>query len=125
MQRGDTFLMPAGPQGFEHLWIFVTDPDTDTNEAVIVSVTTLRNAADQTVILRRGDHGFIRHDSAVYFGDARIIDATKVDSDISEGRLRAHDPCSATLIGEIASGLLCSSFTPKKILTFLRLIRHP
>ena len=113
MQRGDTVLMPAGSQGYPHLWIIATDPDPRSHLAVIVSLTTLRHAADQTVVLRKGEHEFIRHDSAVHFGDSRIIDVRKL------GRYSNHKPCSAALVGEILCGLRASPFTPKKILNFL------
>ena len=113
MQRGDTVLMPAGPRRSLHLWIIATDPDPQSNLAVIVSVTTLRHAADQTVVLRKGDHQFIQHDSAVYFGDSRIIDVSRLKE------YPNHKPCSAALADEILSGLRASPFTPKKILNFL------
>src|ERR1017187_7893408 len=59
MDCGDTFLMPApGGVATPHLWIVVTQPDPQTHLCAIVSVTTLRNSKDQTVILRLGDHPF-------------------------------------------------------------------
>ncbi len=75
MDCGDTFFMPApGGAATPHLWIIVTQPDPQTHECAIVSVTTLRNSKDQTVILRVGDHPFIRHDSTIFYGDAMIVD---------------------------------------------------
>lgn len=70
MECGDTFLMPApGGIATPHLWIVVTEPDPVSNLCGIVSVTTLRNSKDQTVILRVGDHPFIRHESTIFYGD--------------------------------------------------------
>ncbi len=64
MDCGDTFLMPApGVGATPHLWIIISQPDPRTYHCAIVSVTTLRNSKDQTVILRVGDHPFIRHDN--------------------------------------------------------------
>ena len=78
MDCGDTFLMPApGGVATPHLWIVVTQPDPQTHLCAIVSVTTLRNSKDQPVILRRGDHPFIRHDSTIFYGDAMIVDALR------------------------------------------------
>src|SRR2546421_8813104 len=77
MECGDTFLMPApGGQVTPHLWIVITQPDPQTHECAIVSVTTLRNSKDQTVILRVGDHCFIRHDSTIFYGDAMLWSAS-------------------------------------------------
>src|ERR1035438_10358093 len=70
MRCGDTLLIPAPGMGVTpHLWIIATEPVTDTQLCVIVNVTTLRNSRDQTVMLRKGDHPFITHDSAIFYGD--------------------------------------------------------
>ena len=112
MQRGDTFLAPAGPQGWSHLWIVATEPLSTTTQAVIVSITTLRNAVDQTTILREGDHPFIEHDSPVHFGDAQIVLGSKIDSRIASGETENHACCTDKLIDEIEEGLWASPFTP-------------
>jgi hypothetical protein len=54
MKYGDTFLMPAPGISTRtpHLWIVVTDPTPEENTVVIVSLTTLRKQAEQTVVLR-------------------------------------------------------------------------
>jgi len=67
MDCGDTFLMPApGGRITPHLWIVITTPDPVTHLCGIVSVTTLRNSKDQTIILQPGDHPFIRHQSTIF-----------------------------------------------------------
>src|ERR1039457_3145863 len=55
MDCGDTFLMPApGGIAIPHLWIVVTQPNAQTHLCAIVSVTTLRNSKDQTLMPERG-----------------------------------------------------------------------
>ena len=71
-----------------HLWMIFTQPDPQIYECVIVSVTTLRDSKDQTVILRTGDHPFIRHDSTIFYGDAMIVDARRLDSEMAAGLAR-------------------------------------
>jgi len=84
MDCGDTFLMPApGGRATPHLWIVVTTPDPATRECAIVSVTTLRNSKDQTIILRPGDHPFIRHDSTIFYGDGMIVDVRNLERDLA------------------------------------------
>ena len=86
MRCGDTFLMPApgiGPT--PHLWVVITDPDDDDGRCVIVSVTTLRHGVDQTVFLSPGDHPFIRHRSVIYYIDARMVSAQKIDAEAGIG----------------------------------------
>ena len=119
MNRGDTFLLPAGPQRWPHLWIVVTDPHFSTTETVVVSVTTLRNSADQTLVLRRGDHPFIQHDSVVHYEDSRSYLGSQIDSLIDSGEVQRHYACTYKLIDEIEAGLRNSPFTPQKVLRFL------
>lgn len=119
MQRGDSFLLAARPQQWLHLWIVATEPLPATTETVVVSVTTLRNAADQTVVLRKGDHPFIQHDSVVRYGSAQIFLGSKIDSEIETGATKSHARCTEDLIDEIEEGLWASPFTPNKILRFM------
>ena len=109
--------MAAGPQGSLHLWIIATEPVND--RAVIVSVTTLRHNVDQTVVLQKGDHPFVNHQSAVFFGDSKIVNATMLAEQVANGSVSNHHPCDTRLIDEIGMGLRASPFTPKKILNFL------
>ena len=86
MECGDTFLMPApGGVATPHLWIVITEPNPSSNLCGIVSVTTLRNSKDQTIILRVGDHPFIRHESTIFYGDAMIVDARRLENEILAG----------------------------------------
>ena len=117
MDCGDTFLMPApGGAATPHLWIIVTQPDPQTQECAIVSVTTLRNSKDQTVILRVGDHPFIRHDSTIFYGDAMIVDARRLEAEIAAGLALVREKCSPTTLKLVQDGVAVSPFTRPKIL---------
>jgi len=121
MDCGDTFLMPApGGVATPHLWIVVTQPDPQTHLCAIVSVTTLRNSKDQTVILRPGDHPFVRHDSTVFYGDAMIVDALRLESEIAAGLALVREGCSKAILKLLQDGVVASPFTRPKILRFCR-----
>jgi hypothetical protein len=121
MDCGDTFLMPApGGLATPHLWIVVTQPDPATHLCVIVSVTTLRNSKDQTVILHPGDHPFIRHDSTIFYGDAMIVDAERVENEIAAGLALAKEKCPNATLKLVQDGIGASPFTRPKILRFCR-----
>jgi hypothetical protein len=119
MQRGDTILLPVGPQRWLHLWIVCTRPLPVTTEAVVVGVTTLRNDADQTVLLAKGDHPFIKHDSVVRYSDARIYRCSKILAQVKSGSIETDCRCTDELIDQIEEGIWSSPFTPKKILRFM------
>lgn len=46
---------------------------------VIVSITTVRRGAEQTVALRKGERPFIDRDSSVCYADARLVGARELD----------------------------------------------
>lgn len=77
IKRGDAVLMPKYADATPHMWIVLTAPDAN-NDVVIVNVTSLKNHADQTTILKVGDHPYIKHDSVVLYADARIVPAIPV-----------------------------------------------
>jgi hypothetical protein len=117
----DTFLMPApGGIATPHLWIVVTQPDAETNLCAIVSVTTLRNSKDQTVILRPGDHPFIRHESTIFYGDAMIVDERRLRSEIAAGLALAREKCPSATLKLVQDGVAASPFTRPKFLRFCR-----
>jgi hypothetical protein len=121
MDCGDTFLMPApGGVATPHLWIVVTQPDPQTHLCAIVSVTTLRNSKDQTVILRPGDHPFIRRDSTIFYGDAMIVDALRLESETAAGLALVREGCSKAILKLLQDGVVASPFTRPKILRFCR-----
>jgi hypothetical protein len=124
MRCGDTFLMSPRSNFELHLWIIITDVDKDSGLVAIVSLTTLRHNVDQTLILRKGDHPFVEHESAVYFTDARLAELKGIDAHVTAGTIRPHQPCSATLLKEIQQGALACDLTPHKVLLFCRRLLH-
>jgi hypothetical protein len=121
MDCGDTFLMPApGGMVTPHLWIIITQPDPATHLCAIVSVTTLRESKDQTVILRVGDHPFVRHDSAIFYRGAMIADSTRIGGEIAAGLALAREKCTAATLKLVQDGVGASPFTPPKILRFCK-----
>jgi hypothetical protein len=85
MHCGDTFLIPAPGTSAEtpHLWIVVTEPDP---LCVIVCLSTLRFNKDQTVLLRAGEHPFVRRDTAVLYMYAEIVDSDHLRRQAADGR---------------------------------------
>jgi hypothetical protein len=112
--------MQTGRSGIPHLWFIITEPDPESNQCVMVSLTTLRYGKDQTVILRAGDHSFITKDSIILFSDAMLVDANSITAQINAGTIRQHDDCSPEALRLIQDGLLSSPQTPNKFLALCR-----
>ena len=118
LKAGDTFLLPPQANVIEHLWVVLTDPDTDGN-AICANITS--EDPDHTVELFLGDHPFINHPSVVRYRDARPINikvvVAAIEGKIDRGGMvcRSHQPCSVPVLVRIRKGLLDSPHTPKKI----------
>jgi hypothetical protein len=114
-------LMPVPGSGVvSHLWIIVTQPCQITHQCVLVNVTTLREAQDQTVTLGPGDHPFVRHPSAIRYSDAKFADVRTLRHNLAAGSALAHQPCTKAILKLVQDGILGSPDTPKKIERYCR-----
>lgn len=120
MKSGETFLMPAPgiSSHTPHLWIVLTDPNAGNQTVVIVSITTLRHGAEQTMILGKGEHPFIDRDSSVCYVDARLVDANDLDNKLKIGQVKPHAPCSEKMLENVRAGIQASELTPQKVQRF-------
>jgi hypothetical protein len=114
LKAGDTVAMRLGHPTIDHLWILVTDPHQESQKVVMVNITTLRSHSDRTVILRKGDHPYILHDSVVSYQDAQELSVVKIQAQIDRGWPQC-DSCSDELLKKVQAGLLASPFTKKSI----------
>ena len=75
---------PLGDNKIAHLWVITTEPNTDGIFAV-VSFTSLKEAKDQTVILRKAGHPFLKHDMCICYALAELTSAEKLQAFIDQG----------------------------------------
>ena len=103
----------------EHLWVVATNPNEDELVAV-VNITTLRGAKDQTVVLRSGEHRFIKHDSCVNYTMAEIVKVEKLQERFGSGMAKRHSDMTANLTALVLGGFTASPFTKNRIVDFIR-----
>ncbi|PSB27617.1 hypothetical protein [Chlorogloea sp. CCALA 695] len=111
---GKCILLPKPNQPTRHLWIVLTEADKNSLEVVFVNLTTHRHDSDDTVILDKGDHEFIKHRTVVYFADTRFAPVNKLKEIAKQDEYNFHKDCSTEMLKRIQCGLLISKFTPKK-----------
>ncbi len=116
---GQTFLYPLSENKIAHLWVIATEPNTDGVFAV-VSLTSLRQAQDQTVILRKDEHPFLKHDTCVCYGLAEITGSEKLQAFMDTGLAKPHRDIEASILAEIVSGFTASDYTKKRVRDFVR-----
>ena len=116
---GQTFLFPLGDNKTAHLWVITTEPNADGVFAV-VSFTSLKEAKDQTIILRKAEHPFLQHDTCICYALAELTSAEKLQGFIDEGTARPHADVTPPLLAEIVSGFAASDHTKKRVRDFVR-----
>ena len=120
VSAGDTFLLrKPGRNSIPHLWVVVTDPDDD-GKVVIASLTTRRPHSDDTVILRREDHPFIRHETVIFYQDARMPMASDLMKAVHGGAATLHAPFRLEVLTDIQGGIGRSPHTPNHIKEYVR-----
>ena len=120
ISAGDTFLLRPTHNSDPHLWIVLTDPEDNPPQVVVVNLTSLRPGADLTVALNRGDHPFVRHETVVFFGDARFAEARSLDKAVGVALASRLDAVSVELLQRVQEGLLASDETPRRIKEYCR-----
>lgn len=119
LQIGSTFLL-GSDDDILHLHVIVAGPTTQ-KEVVLASITTLRTTTfDRLLILREGDHPFLRHDSAVACAFAQIVRLPDLQLKLDQRSIRLKEPMDAALVRRIRAALIESDFTPNGVLAVLR-----
>ncbi|HPG40566.1 MAG TPA: hypothetical protein PLP19_04475 [bacterium] len=119
---GETFLFPLLPGTPKpHLHIILTLPDKD-KEFVVVSVSSKSShpKPDLTVVLQKGCHRFIKHDSIILYAMTKIWTCENLQSAFACGNAQAEAPIDKGLLEIIKTGLFDSKFTSQKIINYCR-----
>ena len=117
---GTTLLIKANPAIPPHLWVIITDPDGDPLLVVMVNMTSVRRGVDKTVLLKKGDHPFIKHNTAISYADAKITNADNLQYRINKGHFKKMAPLDKTILSRVQEGLLKSLRTPNNVLNYCK-----
>ena len=115
---GDTFLTGDEDDETLHLWIVLTPPTE--GEFVVASVTTRRRKSETLVILRVGDHPFIRHDSVISYAHSKIMTVEAIEIAILNGAAKIREPVTEAILRRVRAGLVDSDFTPNGVRHYYR-----
>ena len=100
IEPGSTFLKL---DRWNHLWFALSSPNAD-GEIAIANLTTHRPQQpghEDCLVLHRGDHPYIRHDSCIYFRGARLISAEWLESRVVVGASPRHETATPELLHKI------------------------
>ena len=121
-----TILVPSGPVADpdrKHLFVVLTSPYCEKGGTPSVAMVSFRSVVpalpyDQTCLLDKGDHLFIKHPTWVDYGKARIEASAAILRGVQDGILVQQDPLREEVFRRVAAGLCTSPLTPLKIADF-------
>lgn len=124
LQIGNTFLNDPYFQLDTHLWIVLSDPSYNSEQVVIVNITSWRDEGeelnDSSCIVNDGEHPFIEHKSYIIYSQARITTVGSLQSAFDSGVLHMHENCSDEFLSKVLEGAANSRFTPGDVINVLR-----
>lgn len=111
LKAGQTLFLSQSSVNVTHLWVLASDPFDDPPQIVLVSLSTLRDGSDTTVMLKKGDHPFIRRDTVVFYSDIRVKMVRQLEQLLDAGVAKLHADCSDEVLKKIQDGIQKSPFT--------------
>jgi hypothetical protein len=85
----------------------------------IASFTSLKGAKDQTVILRKAEHPFLKWDTCISYAQAEIISTEKLLAHLAYGRAKMHRDASPAVLKLVLEGFAASDFTKNRVRNFM------
>lgn len=112
-------MYPIEENETAHLWVIATEPNTEGLFA-IASLTSLKGAKDQTVILRANEHPFLKWDTCVMYALAEITSEDKVRGYLDAGNAKMHVDLSTQVLGWVLDGFTASDRTKYRVRQFVK-----
>lgn len=72
------------------------------------------------VVLREGDHPFLRHESVIAYRYSRIVKVEYIESAVKNRDATPREHASESLLKRAQAGLVESEFTPYGVITFYK-----
>lgn len=119
IEPGET-LLKQDPRN--HLWIVLSRAN-ERGEIALVNLTTHRpERADHRscLIVRRGEHPWVRHDSCVRFREAQLQPAGDIVEQKAKGQLPQHEVCTPDLLQRLQTGVAAERQVPRKVRDAIR-----
>lgn len=105
MLVGDTFVFRSGEDG-HHLWVVVSDPLLNSNDVLILNLTTVRGVAldDLSCVFHPGEHPWIVNQSYIAYDCAQTKTSVYLDRLENGTTVKMNQPFSPQLLQRIYHG---------------------
>jgi hypothetical protein len=99
--------------------VIATEPDIE-GQFATVSFTSLKGAKDQTVILLKAQHPFIKWDTCILYSLSEISSTDKLQAYLDCGIAKMHRDVSPEMLCLILDGFSASDFTKNRVREFVK-----
>jgi hypothetical protein len=107
MEAGDTFYLPdRSADG--HLWIVISDPESNPNRVLLVSMTSHDVSKEDACLITPGEHPRVTHKTCISYKPARQTSLEILDRLRDSGYLKMQEPVSSELLQRIRRGVSLS-----------------
>jgi len=107
---GDTFLL-VNSRINEHCFVVISDPRKNPDQIVTVNFTSYDVKKDQSCIVERDEHPFVKHRTCIYYRN-NLLRLVNYNRFLASGDIVPHAPVDQTLLRRILDGAAVSSFIP-------------
>ena len=103
----------------KHLHIILV---TSSDQALLTNISSVKENKyfDDTCVLEKGDHPFIKHRSYVAYNYSSITSIRDLNDNNKRGKIHRQEPISEETLTRICEGLLESKHTLPKIKNFYK-----
>lgn len=117
IKAGTCVFVPDDKHPYKlHLHVVLNDPTDDEPPTIAAVSWSTGITSDKTVVLKAGDHSFIKEDTYVVYGLTRILNANHLERDVVADMNRRHrHPCQPELLDRIKRGVFDSDHTTPRI----------
>ena len=111
IRAGQTLFLARSSKHVTHLWVVASDPFGDPQQVVLMSLSSLREGSDNTVVLKKGDHPFVQRDTVAFYADTCVKMVHQLEGLLSAGVAQKHADCTDEVLKRIQDGILSSRLT--------------
>ena len=118
LAKAGTLLIPSGPShdpDRRHMFIVCTDTNQNGTNLLVPVASWVNDLCDPTCRLAVHEHSFLRHQSYVFYRNARIEPASKLNAGLAAGKFTTHDPVNGQVFLRVKNGICRSAQTSRKI----------
>lgn len=114
---GDTLLQKPLSDLPSHLWIVISEVSHSSEQVIIVNFTSCQDSTDedQSCVLDKGEHPFIKHKTYVNYRDALVTRICNLEKLETSGLITRMEPVDEVLLAKILKGAKTTPFLKLKI----------